>query len=63
MKLLVAIVWQADNCSDAEVIYKFLNANEIGQTHSCYYISYALHMESKHKLKIADDIFNLGISR
>ncbi|XP_031488567.1 mitotic spindle checkpoint protein BUBR1 [Nymphaea colorata] len=58
-------VWleYADNCSDAEVIYKFLDANEIGQTHSCYYISYALHMESKHKLKNADDIFNLGISR
>ncbi|CAN6454178.1 unnamed protein product [Victoria cruziana] len=49
-------VWleYADNCSDAEVIYKFLNANEIGQTHSCYYISYALHMESKHKLKIEE---------
>ncbi|XP_058073340.1 mitotic spindle checkpoint protein BUBR1 [Magnolia sinica] len=58
-------VWleYADNCADAEVIYGFLDANQIGQTHSIYYISYALHMESKNKLKRADEIFNLGIAR
>ncbi|XP_043708354.1 mitotic spindle checkpoint protein BUBR1 isoform X2 [Telopea speciosissima] len=58
-------VWleYAENCADAEVIYNFLDANNIGQTHSLYYTSYALHMESKNKMKSANDIFNLGISR
>ncbi|RWR72761.1 mitotic spindle checkpoint protein BUBR1 [Cinnamomum micranthum f. kanehirae] len=58
-------VWleYADNCADAEVIFSFLEANQIGQTHSSYYISYALHMESKNKWRKADDVFNLGIAR
>ncbi|KAH8509806.1 hypothetical protein H0E87_011527 [Populus deltoides] len=58
-------VWleYAENCADAEVIYNFLEANEIGKSHSAYYLAYALHMESKSKMKIANDIFNLGISR
>ncbi|KAI6690702.1 hypothetical protein NL676_027530 [Syzygium grande] len=58
-------VWleYADNCSDAEVIYNFLDANEIGKPHSLFYISYALHMESKNKVKAANEILNLGISR
>ncbi|MQM19676.1 hypothetical protein Taro_052684 [Colocasia esculenta] len=58
-------VWleYAENCADAEVIYSFLEANRIGQNHSVYYISYALHLESKHKMKKASEIFNLGITR
>ncbi|XP_038897191.1 mitotic spindle checkpoint protein BUBR1 [Benincasa hispida] len=58
-------VWldYAENCFDAEVIFNFLHANVIGTTHSAYYISYALHLESKAKTKAANDIFNLGISR
>ncbi|XP_016686778.1 mitotic spindle checkpoint protein BUBR1 [Gossypium hirsutum] len=57
-------VWleYAEHCSDAEVIYSFLDANDIGKTHSAYYIAYALHMESKSKMKAANDILNLGIS-
>lgn len=54
---------QAENCVDAEVIFSFLDSNEIGQTHSIFFISYALHMESKNKIKTANDIFNRGISR
>lgn len=57
------LVVQAENCVDAEVIYSFLYANGIGKTHSAYYISYALHMESKNKLKRGNEILNLGISR
>ncbi|XP_057502798.1 mitotic spindle checkpoint protein BUBR1 isoform X1 [Actinidia eriantha] len=58
-------VWleYAENCADAEVIYSFLEANKIGQTHSIFFISYALHMESKNKIKTANEIFNTGISR
>ncbi|XP_010266303.1 PREDICTED: mitotic spindle checkpoint protein BUBR1 [Nelumbo nucifera] len=58
-------VWleYAENCADAEIIYNFLHANKIGQTHAVYYISYATHMESKNKLKSANDIFSLGIAR
>uniref|UniRef100_A0A5B7CA53 Putative mitotic spindle checkpoint protein BUBR1 n=1 Tax=Davidia involucrata TaxID=16924 RepID=A0A5B7CA53_DAVIN len=58
-------VWleYAENCVDAEVIYKFLDANKIGQTHSIFFISYALHMESKSRIKTANDIFDRGISR
>lgn len=58
-------VWldYADNCADAEVIYSFLDANKIGLTQSIYYIAYALHMESKNKLRNANDMFNLGIAR
>ncbi|EEF52929.1 mitotic spindle checkpoint protein BUBR1 [Ricinus communis] len=58
-------VWleYAENCIDAEVIYNFLDANEIGKSHSAYYIAYALHMEARSKIKAANDIFNLGISR
>ncbi|KAK6947970.1 Mad3/Bub1 homology region 1 [Dillenia turbinata] len=58
-------VWleYADNCSDAEVIFSFLDANHIGESHSLYYIAYAKHMESRNKVKIANDIFNLGLAR
>ncbi|KAF5197490.1 Mitotic spindle checkpoint protein bubr1 [Thalictrum thalictroides] len=58
-------VWleYAESCTDAEVIYSFLDANGIGKTHSVYYITYALHMESKNKMKNANDIFNLGLAR
>ncbi|XP_020237517.1 mitotic spindle checkpoint protein BUBR1 [Cajanus cajan] len=58
-------VWleYADNCFDADVIYAFLDANGIGKTHSNFYISYALHLESKNKFKAANQTFELGISR
>ncbi|GAB4837623.1 hypothetical protein Ancab_002472 [Ancistrocladus abbreviatus] len=57
-------VWleYAEHCADAQVIYSFLDANKIGQTHSSYYIAYALHLEDKHKIKTANDIFNRGLS-
>jgi len=69
--LLFCIFWwwwficqlQAENCDDAEVIYEFLEANQIGQNHSVYYLAYALHMETKNKFRKTDDIFNLGIAR
>ncbi|RWW24320.1 hypothetical protein GW17_00011401 [Ensete ventricosum] len=53
----------ADNCDDAEVIFQFLEANQIGQSHSIFYISYAMHLESKNKLRKADEILNLGLAR
>ncbi|KAK9928529.1 hypothetical protein M0R45_025661 [Rubus argutus] len=58
-------VWleYAENCADPEVIFSFLHANEIGKTHSEFYISYALLMESKNKVKAANELLNLGISR
>lgn len=58
-------VWleYADNCIDADVVYSFLDENGIGRTHSLLYISYALYMESKNKIKAANEIFDLGISR
>ncbi|KAK4804973.1 hypothetical protein SAY86_004790 [Trapa natans] len=58
-------VWleYAENCADAEVIYTFLDVNEIGKSHALFYISYALHMETKHKVKTANEILNCGISR
>ncbi|XP_073047593.1 mitotic spindle checkpoint protein BUBR1-like isoform X2 [Primulina eburnea] len=57
-------VWleYAENCVDAEVIYNFLEANKIGQTHAQFYISYGLLMEHKHKTKTANDIYNRGLS-
>ncbi|KAK9086824.1 hypothetical protein Syun_029218 [Stephania yunnanensis] len=62
-ELNMRIQSQAENCTDAQVIYNFLEANGIGQTHTTFYIAYALHMESKSKLKIANEVFNLGIAR
>ncbi|XP_040377148.1 mitotic spindle checkpoint protein BUBR1 isoform X2 [Oryza brachyantha] len=58
-------VWleYAGNCADSEVIFRFLEANQIGQSHSIYYLSFASVMESKNKLKIANEVFNLGIAR
>ncbi|KAG2310901.1 hypothetical protein Bca52824_022458 [Brassica carinata] len=58
-------VWleYAEHCADAEVICKFLEVNEIGKTHALSYIAYAIHMEFKSKVKTANEIFNLGISR
>lgn len=62
MSLLTDGSLQAENCMDAEVIYSFLEANKIGQTHSSFYIAYALHMESQNKIKTANEIFNRGLS-
>ncbi|XP_019057031.1 PREDICTED: mitotic spindle checkpoint protein BUBR1 isoform X2 [Tarenaya hassleriana] len=58
-------VWleYAEHCADAEVIYKFLEVNDIGKKHASYYISYALHMESESKVKTSNEVFNLGMSR
>ncbi|PUZ74469.1 hypothetical protein GQ55_1G068600 [Panicum hallii var. hallii] len=58
-------VWleYAGNCADAEVIYRFLEANQIGQSHAIYYMSYASLLESKNKLRKANEIFDLGITR
>ncbi|EPS60383.1 hypothetical protein M569_14420, partial [Genlisea aurea] len=57
-------VWleYAENCADAEIIYEFLESNEIGTTQALFYISYAMHLQSKNKTKTADEIFNRGIS-
>jgi hypothetical protein len=44
---------QAGNCADAEVTYRFLEANQIGQGHAIYYMAYASLMESKNKLRKA----------
>ncbi|PKU78377.1 checkpoint serine/threonine-protein kinase [Dendrobium catenatum] len=52
-----------ENCVDAEVIFQFLQPNQIGQSYSAFYAAYALHMEFKKKLQAADEIFNLGIAR
>ncbi|CAN7125057.1 unnamed protein product [Brassica rapa subsp. narinosa] len=57
------ILLKAEHCADAEVIYKFLEVNDIGRTHGFYYRDYGLHMEYKGKVKTANEIFNLGISR
>jgi checkpoint serine/threonine-protein kinase len=54
---------QAGNCADAEAIYRFLEANQIGQSHAIYYMAYASFMESKNKLRKANEIFDLGIAR
>ena len=54
---------QAENCVDSEVIFSFLDANEIGQTHAIFYISYAFQLEAKNKIKTANDIFNRGLLR
>ncbi|KAJ8498174.1 hypothetical protein OPV22_008726 [Ensete ventricosum] len=58
-------VWleYADHCADAEVIFQFLDANQIGQSHSIFYTSYAMHLETKNRLRKADDILNLGLCR
>lgn len=58
-------VWleYAENCDDAEVVYSFLDTNKIGETHSVFYISYANHLESKNKIKTANEIYECGISR
>lgn len=58
-------VWleYAENCVDAETIYSFLDANDIGKSHAVWYISYALHIESKNRMKRANEIYNLGICR
>lgn len=58
-------VWleYAECCIDADVIYSFLEANKIGLTHSAFYISYALHLESKNKIRTANEVFNRGISQ
>lgn len=59
---LCELIKQAENCVDAEVVYKFLEANKIGATHASFYISYALQMELKNKNKAANEIFNRGLS-
>ncbi|XP_023743815.1 mitotic spindle checkpoint protein BUBR1 [Lactuca sativa] len=58
-------VWleYAGYCDDAEVVYSFLDTNKIGEIHSIFYISYATHMESKNKIKTANDIYECGIAR
>lgn len=45
------------------MIFRFLESNQIGEGYAVFYIRYASLMESKNKLKKADEIFNLGIAR
>ncbi|KAF3577542.1 hypothetical protein DY000_02035156 [Brassica cretica] len=60
---VVIFVLKAEHCAGAEVIYKFLEVNVIGNTHALYYIDYGLHMDFTGKVKTANEIFNLRISR
>ncbi|KQJ86192.1 hypothetical protein BRADI_4g03880v3 [Brachypodium distachyon] len=41
---------------------RFLEANQIGDGHAVFYIRYASLMESKNKLKKANEFYNLGIA-
>ncbi|KAL4573727.1 hypothetical protein LXL04_020543 [Taraxacum kok-saghyz] len=58
-------VWleYAGFCDVAEVVYGFLNTNKIGEMHAIFYISYATHLESKNKIKTANNIYECGIGR
>ena len=60
---ILFFVLQAGNCTDAEVIYRFLEANQIGQSHAISNMSYSAVLESKYKLRKANEIFGLGIAR
>lgn len=53
----------ADQCTDPEVIYNFLDVNGVGQDHSLFYMRYATCLEQKNKMKRADEIYSLGIAR
>eukprot|EP01018_Ginkgo_biloba_P032212 Gb_18619 [translate_table: standard] len=53
----------ADQCVDPEVVYSFLDVNDIGQDHSLFYTRYATCLELNNKLKKADEIYRLGIAR
>lgn len=53
----------ADQCTDPEVVYNFLDVNGVGQNHSLFYIRYAACLEVKNKMKRADEIYSLGIAR
>lgn len=53
----------ADQCTDPEVVYNFLDVNGVGQDHSLFYMRYARCLEQKNKMKRADEIYSLGIAR
>ncbi|KAL4579156.1 hypothetical protein LXL04_015293 [Taraxacum kok-saghyz] len=63
LRYLKAWLEYAGYCDDAEVVYGFLNTNKIGEMHAIFYISYASHLESKNKIKTANDMYECGIAR
>lgn len=56
-------VWikYADACSDPSDVFKFLKANDIGQTHALFYECYASFLEMKKAYKLADEVYKRGV--
>ncbi|RKP08328.1 mitotic checkpoint complex, partial [Thamnocephalis sphaerospora] len=53
----------AENVKDPQLIFKYLEANNIGQDLAAYYEEYATLLESQGRWKLADEIYRLGINR
>eukprot|EP00898_Chlorokybus_atmophyticus_P003015 jgi/Chlat1/3714/Chrsp251S03868 len=58
-------VWilYADCCSEPQDVFAFLEANNIGQSHSLFYAAYATCMELRHNFKRAQEVYELGLAR
>jgi len=56
-------VWMkyADACSDPSDVFKFLKANDIGQTHALFYECYASFLEMRKAYKLADEVYKRGV--
>ena len=56
-------VWikYADACSDPSDVFKFLKANDIGQTHALFYECYASFLEMRKAYKLADEVYKRGV--
>jgi checkpoint serine/threonine-protein kinase len=53
----------ANNVKDPTLIYKFLEANRIGQRLAAYYEEYAAYLEKQGRWRLAKEVYILGIER
>jgi hypothetical protein len=56
-------VWikYADNCQDPSDVFKFLKANDIGQTHALFYEVYGTFLEMRKAYALANEVFTRGV--
>ena len=61
MRYLRIWVKYADCCKEPHDIFKFLQANDIGQRHTLFYEAYAAFLEIRGAFKQAGEVYDRGI--
>ncbi|RKP12694.1 Mad3/BUB1 homology region 1-domain-containing protein, partial [Piptocephalis cylindrospora] len=53
----------AQNISDPNVVFEYMQVNDLGQDLAAYYEEYSIHLEEIGRINKADELYRIGIER